>query len=317
MKKILVTATNYSKYCTQGKQLLLDYGCEIIENPHEYTYPREELKELVKEVQGVVAGIDIWDDEIFKLAPGLQAIARFGVGIDNIDLKKAKEYGIVVSNAPGINTSAVAELALGLILALTRRIPDLNGAVRRGEWTRPMTHELKSRTVGFLGFGAIACDLAGKLKPFGVRMIAYDKFPDHQKAELAGVKLVSREEVLRESDIISIHMPATEETRGFINEATIKEMKEGVYLVNTARGSIVDEKALYQGLKSGRIAGYGTDVYESNPVAPNNPLFEFPQYIATPYTAAETYENYAATAIAASQALIAVFNGKEPKNKLV
>jgi D-3-phosphoglycerate dehydrogenase len=317
MKKILVTATNYSKYCKEGKQLLLDYGCEIIENPHAYTYPREELKKLVTDIHGVVAGIDLWDEEIFQLAPDLQAIARFGVGVDNIDLKKAGEHGIVVSNAPGINTSAVAELALGLILSLTRRIPNLNESLRKGEWSRPMTHELKSQTVGFLGFGAIARNLAGKLKPFGARMIAYDKFPNKQNADNLEVELVGLKKVLEESDIISIHMPATEETREFINEEAILSMKPGVYIVNTARGSIVDEKALYQGLKSGKIAGYATDVFDNNPAFTENSLFEFPEYIATPYTAAETYENYAANGITAAQALISVFNGEEPKNRLV
>jgi D-3-phosphoglycerate dehydrogenase / 2-oxoglutarate reductase len=317
MKKILVTATNYSKYCEEGKQLLLDFGCEIIENPYEYTYPRDELKKLVADVHGVVAGIDTWDEEIFRLAPKLQAIARFGVGVDNIDLNKARENDIVVTNAPGINTSAVAELALGLILSLTRRIPNLNDSLHKGEWSRSMTNELKSRKVGFLGFGAIACNLADKLKPFGTKMIAYDKFPNKQNADRFGVELVSFKKVLEESDIISIHMPATDETKGIINAETISSMKNGVYIVNTARGSIVDEKALYQGFKSKKIAGYGTDVFDSSPASAKNPLFEFPEYIATPYVAAETYENYSATGIATSKALISVFNGEEPKNRLV
>ncbi len=316
MKKILVTATNYSKYCGEGKQLLLDYGCEIIENPHDYTYSEKELMELVKDIRGAVAGIDIWDEEIFKLAPDLKVIARFGVGVDNINLRKARDYGIVVSNAPGINTSAVAEQALGLMLSLTRYIPCLNASLHKGEWTRPMAHELKSRTVGFLGFGAIAVNLADKLKQFGTRMIAYDKFPNREKAHKLGVNFVNLEEVLRTSDIISIHMPATEETRGFINKETISLMKDGVYLVNTARGGIVEEKAIYEGLKSGKIAGFGTDVFENDKAFKESPLFEFPQYIATPYVAAETYENYAATGIATARAIIAVLDGKEPDNRL-
>ncbi|HHV12596.1 MAG TPA: phosphoglycerate dehydrogenase [Clostridiales bacterium] len=316
MKKVLVTATNYSKYCREGKQLLLDYGCEIIENPYGYAYPREELKRLVRDIHGAVVGIDSWDEELFKLAPNLQAIARFGVGVDNIDLEGAKEHGVIVSNCPGINTSAVAELALGLMLSLTRRIPALNEGTRRGEWARPMTHELKSQTVGLLGFGAIARNLAGKLKPFGARMIAYDKFPDQQSAGHLGVELMCVGRLLEESDIISIHIPATDETRGFINDETIAGMKPGVYIVNTARSSIVDERALYRGLKSGKIAGYGTDVLDRDPASGENPLLEFPECIVTPYTAAETYENYAATGIATAQALISVFNGEEPRNRL-
>lgn len=148
-------------------------------------------------------------------------------------------------------------------------------------------------------------------------MIAYDKFPDQQKAEYYHTIMVTQEEMLKQSDIISIHIPATEETEEIINKETIKLMKPGVYLVNTARGSIVREADVYEGLKSGKIAGYGTDVYEKGTLPDENPLFEFSGYIATPYISAETYENYAETGIVTAKALIAVLSGREPENKLV
>ncbi|MBU9735655.1 phosphoglycerate dehydrogenase [Diplocloster agilis] len=317
MKKILVTATNYSKYCLEGKKILEDYGCEIVENPHDRPYTPEELKEVIADIDGVVAGVDTWNQEIFGLAPKLKAIARFGVGVDNIDLDAAKAHGITVSNCPGVNTSAVAEQAVGLILSLTRRIPFLNAAIRRGEWVRPMAHELKSQTVGFLGFGAIARNVAEKLQGFHPAMIAYDKYPNQEKADELGVRLCSLEEVLEQSDIISIHLPATPETAQLINRETIARMKDGVCLINTARGTIVDEKALCEALESGKIAGAGTDVFASEPVLPDNPLFAFEQYVATPHTSAETYENCATTSVVTAEALIAVFEGKEPVNRLV
>ena len=218
--KVLVTATNYSKYCQAGKKILENAGCEIIENPHGRPYTFDELKEIVEDIDGVVVGVDDWNEDVFKLAPKLKGMARFGVGVDNIDLNAAKEHGIIVCNSPGINSSAVAEQAVALMLSLIRNIPEMNRAVRKGEWPRPMFHELKSRTIGFLGFGAIARNVAQRLAGFGPKMIAYDKYPNQEAADKLGVRLVSQEEVLKESDIISIHLPATDETKHLINKET-------------------------------------------------------------------------------------------------
>lgn len=315
--KILVTATNYSKYCRPGKKILEDAGCEIVENPHGRPYTFEELKEIVGDIDGVVAGVDTWDETVFRLAPRLKAIARFGVGVDNIDLEAAKKHGIIVSNSPGINSSAVAEQAAALILAVIRKVPEMNAAVRKGQWPRPMFHELKSRTIGLLGFGAIARNLAEKLSGFHPQIIAYDKFPNQSMADKLGVKMVSQEEVLSQSDIISIHLPATPETKHLICNKTLESMKNGVYLINTARGSIVNEKDVSEALKSGKLAGFATDVFETEPIDLNGPLFDFENYIATPHVSAETYENCETTSIVTAEALLAVLGGKEPKNRLV
>lgn len=317
MKKILVAVTNYSKYCRPGKELLEQAGCELIENPYGRPYTFEELKELVGDIDGAVMGVEPWNEEIFRMAPKLKALARFGVGVDNIDLEAAKRYGITVCNSPGINSSAVAEQAAALILSAVRQIPELNGAVKKGEWIRPMFHELKSRTIGFLGFGAIARNLAERLQGFHPRMIAYDKFPNREAAEKLGVHMVSQEEVLKEADIISLHLPATPETRHLICRDTIALMKDGVFLVNTARGSIVNEADAAEALRSGKLAGFATDVFEKEPVDPADPLFEFENYIATPHVSAETYENCETTSIVAATALLDIFAGREPANRLV
>lgn len=315
--KVLVTATNYSRYCQAGKKILEDAGCEIIENPHGRPYTYEELCGIVGEIDGVVAGVDTWNEDVFRLAPNLKAIARFGVGVDNIDLNAAKDHGIIVCNSPGINSSAVAEQAVALMLSLIRQVPAMNQAVRKGEWPRPMFHELKSRTVGFLGFGAIARNVAVRLKGFGPRMIAYDKYPNQEAADKLGVELVSQEDVLKNSDIISIHLPATDETGHLISKETIGQMKDGVYLVNTARGSIVNESDMARALESGKAAGFGTDVFEHEPIDTDGPLFKYDNYIATPHVSAETYENCETTSIVTAKALLAVFDGKEPENRLV
>ncbi|WP_052431079.1 phosphoglycerate dehydrogenase [Robinsoniella peoriensis] len=316
VKKVLVTATNYSRYCAPGKKLLMDYGCEVIENPYQRPLQFEELKDLTGDADGVIAGVESWNEELYKLSPNLKGIARFGVGVDNIDLKGARDHGITVTNCPGMNAPAVAEQAVSLMLCLTRQIPCLYNAVREGRWDRTMSHELRSRTVGLLGFGAIARNVAKRLMGFEPRVIAYDKYPDYRQAEQYGVELVSMEEVLRNSDIISMHLPANEETRHIINEKTISEMKDGVLLVNTARGSLVDEAALAEALQSGKAGGMGTDVFEQEPADLTNPLFSFPQYIATPHTSAETFENCEETSLVTAKALIDIFEGRVPENKL-
>ena len=315
--KVLVTATNYSKYCQAGKKILENAGCEIIENLHGRPYTFDELKEIVEDIDGVVVGVDDWNEDVFKLAPKLKGMARFGVGVDNIDLNAAKEHGIIVCNSPGINSSAVAEQAVALMLSLIRNIPEMNRAVRKGEWPRPMFHELKSRTIGFLGFGAIARNVAQRLAGFGPEMIAYDKYPNQEAADKLGVRLVSQEEVLKESDIISIHLPATDETKHLINKETIQQMKDGVYIVNTARGSIVNEADMAGALESGKAAGFGTDVFEHEPIDLSGPLFKYDNYIATPHVSAETFENCETTSVVTARALLAVFEGREPENRLV
>lgn len=314
--KVLVTATNYSRYCQAGKKIFLDAGWEIVENPHGRPYTFEELKELVGDIDAVVAGVDTWNEEVFKLAPKLKVIARFGVGVDNICLEDAGKYGIAVFNSPGINTSAVAEQAVALMLCLTRKIPDLNAATRRGEWPRVMMHELKSRTVGLLGFGAIARDVSKKLRGFGPKIIAYDKFPNEKAAKELGVELVSMDEVLERSDIISIHLPALEDTKGIIQKETIAKMKEGVYLINTARGVLVREADVVEALESGKLAGYATDVYEQEPVTSDNPLFHVAGSITTPHTSAETYENCEQTSILTATTILDFLAGRNVNNRL-
>lgn len=315
--KVLAALPNYSLYCSEAKRYLQEQGCEIIENETKGPLSFEQLKELVCDVDGVVAGVDVWDDRLMELAPKLKGIARFGVGVDNIDLEAAKKRGITVSNCPGINTESVAEHALMMILGIMRYFPSLNQSARAGKWVRVMVKELRGKTVGLIGFGAIARSLAEKLQAFHCKILAYDKFPNEKEAERLGVRICKLDTVLVQSDVLSLHVPALPDTAHLLNSDTLSQCKDGVYIVNTSRGTVADEKAVYEGLKSGKIAGYGSDVFEAEPVTEEYPLFEFENYVCTPHTAAESYENYAQTGMATAQALLDVFEGKEPKNKLV
>ncbi|TBL81963.1 phosphoglycerate dehydrogenase [Paenibacillus thalictri] len=317
VKKVLVTATNYSRLCAAAKRLLEEHGVEVIENKLGRPHTFEELKDLVTDIDGVVAGVDTWDEAVFRLAPKLKAIARFGVGIDNVDLAKAQEYGIKVSNVPGINANAVAELTVGLILSVARNIPSLHQSARRGYWDRYVGMELRGKTVGLLGFGNIARMVAKKLSGFEVRIIAYDIEPNATLAKELGVELVSsNEEVLAQSDVVSMHLPSNKLTYHMMSDEQFALMKRTAYFVNTARGALVDEAALHRALQGGVIAGAAIDVYEHEPVAADNPLFQNDNLVSTPHTAAETYETYHLVGLATAQAILDVFAGKDPENLL-
>lgn len=316
MKKVLITATNFSKLCKQAKDLLKKSGVEVIENAKGRPYTYEEIIEVMSEIDGVIAGLDTWSAEVFRHSPKLKGIARFGTGVDNIDLEAAKEAGIKVTNCKGINANAVAEHAVALMLSITRQIPRLNKTTREGLWERISFHQLNKLTVGFIGFGEIARYTAEKITAFGSKMIAYNKFLNYKAADELCVKIYNLEEVLSQSDIITIHIPSLPETKKMINQETIQIMKDGAYLVNTARGDIIDEKALYDALKSGKLAMAAIDVFEVEPVKTDNPLLTLNNIIVTPHSAAEAYDVYEKIGIAASQALVAIFNNEEPENLL-
>ena len=315
--KVLISAPCYEERCQEGVQLLKENGCELVINHHGRPYTFEEQKALIGAIDAVIAGSDIWDAAIFQYAKQLKCISRFGVRIDNLNLEDMKQYGIRANYSPGINKNAVSELAVTLMLCLLRNIPPLVQSTKQGGWVRFVTHEFQSLTIGLMGFGAIAKCVAEKLKPFGCRLLAYDLYPNHKEAERLGVQICSMEEVIAQSDLISIHIPCNDETRGMFCRDLFAKMKDGVFIVNTARGPIVKEQDMYEALVSGKVAGYGTDVFETEPVDPRNPLFQLDNYICTPHVAAETYENYTAMGLHTARSVVEMLNGQVPKFALV
>lgn len=315
-KKVLVTATNYSTYCAAAKALLEENGVEVIENPYGRPMTREELLAAVGDIDGVVVGVDTWNEEIFAHAPKLRAMARFGVGVDNIDLPAAKTHGIQVTNAKGMNSNPVAELTVGLILSTLRNVPAFNASIREGKWDRFMGRDLAGMTVGLLGFGDIAQRVAKKLSGFDVSICAYDLYPNLEKAKALRVEMVSMEEVLRRADVVCMHLPSLPSTHYIMDAETFGMMKDGSYFINTARGALVDETALAQALRSGKLTAAAIDVFDQEPVRRDNPLFALPNLFATPHTAAETYDTYHNVGLATARQLLDVFAGKKPNNLL-
>ena len=314
--KVLVTVSNYSVNCAEAKSLLEKNGFEIIEYKLGRPFTFNEIEEAIYEVDAVIAGTDTWNEDVFKIAPNLKVISRFGVGVDNIDLDKAREYGIKVTNAKGMNANAVAELTVGLILGVIRNLPHLNNSLHKGNWDRFMGRDLKGKSVGLLGFGAIAQKVAKILMGFDVDLFAFDKYPDQGKAKDLSVYITSMEEILKKSDIVSMHLPSLKETYHIMGFEEFAMMKDGAYFINTARGALVDEIALYDALKTGKLTAAAVDVYEEEPAEASNPLFQLDNIICTPHTAAETFETYTKVSMITAQAIIDVINGKTPENLL-
>lgn len=236
--------------------------------------------------------------EVIEQAKNLKIIGRAGVGVDNIDLEAATEHGIIVVNAPDGNTNSAAEHTMAMLGALSRKIPQAFLSLKNGEWDRKsfIGVELKNKMLGVVGLGRIGAEVAKRAKGQRMKVIAYDPFLTEEKAHKLGILKGSLEEVLRVGDFISIHTPLLKETRNLIDEKAFELMKDGVQLINCARGGIVNEEALYAAIKSEKVAGAALDVFEKEPFV-GHPLLTLPQVIATPHLAASTVEAQESVAI--------------------
>lgn len=228
------------------------------------------------------------DKAMIDKAPKLKYIIRGGVGVDTIDVEYAKAKGIVVDNTPEASSLAVAELAFALMIALPNHIAEADASMKQGKWLKKELErtELGGKTLGLIGIGRIARELASRAKAFGMKVVAYDKYVQTSDA----ATMMGLDEVLAASDFISLHTPLTDETRGMINSASIAKMKKGAYLINTCRGQVVKTEDVAAALKAGTLGGFATDVYDKEPPE-GSPLLSAPRVILTPHLGASTEEN--------------------------
>lgn len=233
--------------------------------------------------------------EVIDAAKNLKLIVRAGVGLDNVDVAHAKEKNIDVKNTPGVTTVSVAEHTIGLMLALARNIPQGYMALMNGRWDRKKYagFEIMGKTLGLIGFGRIGQETAKRAKAFGMKVLAYDPILDPNAANKLDVLLINLDELLSQSDYISLHIPLTPETMHIINAGTIAKMKRGARIINCARGGTIDEEALANAIKKGHIAGAAFDVFEKEPPDTNNPLLKLEQFICVPHLGASTAEGQA------------------------
>lgn len=230
--------------------------------------------------------------DLISRAPVLKAIGRAGVGVDNVDIPAASERGIAVFNAPGGNTLAAAELTVGLILSLARRIPQADASLRSGRWDRAEFKgvELAGKTLGLIGAGRIGSEVAVRCRAFAMDVLVYDPYLNADRAGELGADLVDLDVVLERADFISIHVPLSDETRGIVGSDALAAMKPTAFLVNASRGGVVDEEAVAAALVDGVIAGAALDVYEKEPLASDSPLRDAPNMVLTPHLGASTAE---------------------------
>ena len=255
--------------------------------------PRAELERALGEAHALIVRSETRvTPELMNLAPNLRVIARAGVGVDNIDVPAATKRGIAVMNAPGANTVSAAEHALALLLALARRIPWAAEAMRRGEWDRKRFQgsELRGKTLGIVGLGRIGGHVAHLARAFGMHVLGHDPYLAPERAAELEVKLVTLEELLREADVVTLHLAATEQTNRLINADRLQLMKPTAVLINTARGELVDEVALAAAVEAGSIAGAAMDVFAVEPLPADSPLRKLERVILTPHVAASTAE---------------------------
>lgn len=315
--RLLVTPTSYGKNDPRLKTELEALVGEVIYNPTGKPLTSAEVASLLPGIDGYIAGLDGIDASALSKADRLKVICRYGVGVDNVDLGAARERGIIVTNTPGANSSSVAELALGLILALARQIPEAVDAVRQGKWPRYNGVSIEGKAVGILGLGAIGKQLARRLAGFDCRVMAYDPFADPEFARNNQVELASIEAVVEQADFLSLHLPLLPETRGLVNVSFLNRMKKGSYLVNTSRGEVVDESALLQALQSGHLKGAGLDAFSVEPPEPGNPLLHLPQVIATPHLGAQTDGATSNMGWFAMRDCLAVLRNEQPTYRVV
>ena len=286
--KVIISSRSFGKINSEPIDALNNAGFEVIVNPFNKKLSEVELVELINDAVGLIAGTEPITENVLKHAKELKVISRYGVGLDNIDLDAARKRGIAVYNTPNAPAKAVAELTLSLILNLMRCISESSQPMKDGMWQPQMGHSLYGKKLGIIGLGRIGKELVKLVQPFNVDILAHEKYPDYDFIASHNVRLGSLEDVLSQSDIVSIHLPLMEETRNIMGAKELSTMKYNSFLINTARGGLVDEDALISVLKDGTIAGAALDAFEIEPYT--GELLNLNNVLLTPHIGTYTEE---------------------------
>ncbi|NCG27924.1 MAG: 3-phosphoglycerate dehydrogenase [Verrucomicrobiales bacterium] len=313
--RILLTTTSYQDTPGPHHDLLASTGWEI--SRERGALPEEKMLELAGEFDGFLCGDDAITEEVInKSLPRLKVISKYGIGLDKINVEHATAKKIPVLFTPGVNHTTVAEHCFGLLLGLTKKIHSNANEVSSGSWKsgwkKPVGNEILGKTIGIIGLGRIGKEVAIRAVAFGLNIIAYDPFFDEDFANDHGIRKCSNmDEVLCDSDIVSLHCFLNDETHGMINSSKIEQMKDNVIVINCARGELVEAESIKEGLVSGKVGGYGTDVLDSEPPQENHPLLDAPNCIITSHIASRTHESVSRQAGMATRNLISFLNGKD------
>ena len=309
--KVGIALKDYSfQVPKEALKLLEEKGYEIVFNDTGHWLKGEELADFLSGLDAVIGGLELYNRQTLSKAEKLKIVARYGVGMDTMDLPYLKERGIRVGTI--VNHVEVAEFAVSLILGLLKNIPGYDRRVKSGGWGLMNARTLQNMTVGIIGFGKIGQDVADRLRPFGCGLLASDPVTTAETAAEHGARLVDMDTLLSESDIITIHCPSVPSTYHLINKEAIAKMKDGAYLVNTARGAIMDEEAFTDALRNGKLAGGAADVYEKEPLPEGSGLRDLENVILTPHAAAQTEDAYHTCGMICAKSIVNVLEGGDP-----
>lgn len=315
MPRVLCTALN-----TQSGPhfpLLEAAGFQVDAVPLDQSvYENAALVKWAKGYDAVIAGSEPWPRSVIEAVPEVRVLSRTGVGFDAIDMTACDDHGVVVATTPGVNHHAVAEHTMALLFGCGRGFPKRDAVVRDGSWKRFSTPRIMGQTLGIVGLGRIGRAVATRAVGVGMKVIAYDPYPPLEFADQWGVTIAPLEDVLAQSDFVSLHLPVTPETRNVINTRTLGLMKRGSILINTARGALVDEVALEAALKSGQLAAAGLDVFQIEPLPLSSPLLKLDNVLTSGHIAGLDNESQHDTLVMAADTIIQLYNGKWPTERI-
>lgn len=311
--KVLVTSRSFGRISEEPINLLKENGIEV----DFLTEPKDEaVLDIIEKYNAIVAGNDKITRKILERAKNLKIICKHGVGVDNIDLESAREFGITVTNVPSTNSDAVADLAFGLIIDLARKISITSQRVKKGSWKPLIGVDVHHKILGIIGLGAIGKRVAKRARGFDMTVLAYDPYIENLPEEFSFVKLSSLEEVLKNADFLTIHVPLTDKTKGLIGEREISIMKRGSFIINTAREGIIDESALYKYLKEEHLGGAGLDVIDKNsPI--KDLLLSLEDVIILPHVGMYSRETINSVSMVCAKNIVKMLRGEIPDNIIV
>ena len=317
MKKILVTLTKKEEVVAERVIAEFSAGTElwVVSVYSAMSMDRASLLTEITDTDGYLFGLESLDEELFRVAKQLKVVCKHGVGVDNVDMAAAARYGVTVTNCPGQNSNAVAELALGLLIALAREIPQLDADMKRGIYGARSGREISGKTLGIVGMGAIGKMLARYAKAFGMTVLACDIVKDARAATEYGFEYTALDRLLRDADYVSLHVPLTEATRGLIDRAKLRLMKQTACIINAARGGVLVEDDLYDALMAGEIAGAAIDSFQNEPPT-GSKLLTTRKVIALPHIGAATDEAIVRTMNYSLNNLWNVLEGKAPLSEV-
>jgi len=316
MPKVLIAPATLANLTGKWLDVLRDAGVEYVFPPVVRQLTEPELLDQLKGVDAALAGSEPYTRRVIEAHPQLRVIARAGVGYDAVDVPAATEKGVAVCTTPGTNHDAVAEYTFTLILALAKNLINLHLATMKGGWPRQCLIPLRGQTLGILGLGRIGKAVALRGKVFGMKLLAYEPYPDKKFVAEQGITLAPLEQVLREADFLTLHVPLSAESKYMINKNTLAQMKPTAFLVNTARGALVHEHDLADALRAKTIAGAGIDVFEHEPPG-KSPLFELDNVIVAPHVAGIDFQARDEMAYSAARSIVRLLKGEWPEAEVV